>query len=72
MCLSAIYWARIDKIYYAGTHLDAQAAGFDDSFIYDEFKKPVHDRKIPLVHALHEEGQKPLQRWTATENKTKY
>ncbi|MDR2802081.1 MAG: nucleoside deaminase [Prevotellaceae bacterium] len=72
MCLSAIYWAHIKKIYFAGDRFDAQAAGFDDSFIYEELGKPQEERKIPIAGALHEEGQKPLQRWTAIENKTKY
>jgi tRNA(Arg) A34 adenosine deaminase TadA len=72
MCLSAIYWARIGKIYYAGDRFDAQAAGFDDSFIYEELAQPLAQRKIPITCELHEEGQKPLQRWTTTEDKTRY
>ncbi|MDR1405591.1 MAG: nucleoside deaminase [Prevotellaceae bacterium] len=72
MCLAAIYWARIGKVYFAGNRLDAQAAGFDDSFIYEELEKPLNKRKIPAIHALHEEGRQPLQHWIAAENKTKY
>ncbi|MDR0370718.1 MAG: nucleoside deaminase [Prevotellaceae bacterium] len=72
MCLSAIYWARIDKVYYAGSRADAQAAGFDDSFIYQELEKSPDERKIPAIQALNVEGEKPLLRWTATENKVHY
>jgi tRNA(Arg) A34 adenosine deaminase TadA len=72
MCLSAIYWARIDRVYYAGNRFDAQAAGFDDSFIYEELKKPLEERKVPITQALEEEGKKPLQRWADTENKVHY
>ncbi len=72
MCLSAIYWARIEKIYYAGTRFDAQDAGFDDSFIYDELEKPMAERKIPIVNKLSAEGAKPLQRWKNAINKVDY
>ena len=52
MCLSAIYWARIDKIYYANTRDDAQNIDFDDSFIYSEFQKNINKRKIPMVQMM--------------------
>jgi tRNA(Arg) A34 adenosine deaminase TadA len=72
MCLSAIYWARIRKIYYAGNRFDAQEAGFDDSFIYDELKRAPEARKIPIVALLGDEGAAPLRRWRTTEEKTHY
>ncbi|MDR0667239.1 MAG: nucleoside deaminase [Prevotellaceae bacterium] len=72
MCLAAIYWARIEKIYYAGTRFDAQQAGFDDSFIYEELEKPVPERKIPICQQLGDEGAKPLRRWATTDDKTHY
>lgn len=72
MCLAAIYWARIEKIYYAGTRFDAQQAGFDDSFIYEELGKPLSERKIPICRQLGDEGAKPLRRWAATADKTHY
>lgn len=49
MCLSAIYWARIDKIYYGNTKTDAKNIGFDDSFIYEEIEKPVNQRAIETL-----------------------
>ena len=49
MCLSAIYWSHIDKIYYGNTRNDAARIGFDDNFIYEEFSKNISARKIPLI-----------------------
>ena len=72
MCLAAIYWARIDKIYYAGNRHDAEIAGFDDSFIYNELNTPASERTIPIVELLHEEGMKPLQEWQNCTNKMAY
>ncbi|MDR0799577.1 MAG: nucleoside deaminase, partial [Dysgonamonadaceae bacterium] len=58
MCLSAIYWARIDKIYYANTKTDAQKIGFDDSFIYRQLGLPEEKRAIPVVQLLRNEAIK--------------
>ena len=52
MCLSAIYWARIGKIYYANTRDDAKKIDFDDSLIYSEFNKNINERKIPMVQIM--------------------
>ena len=52
MCLGAIYWARPGAIYYAGTHKDAAAAGFDDSFIYQQTRMRPEERAIPMVRLL--------------------
>lgn len=72
MCLSAIYWARISKVYYAADRFDAQKAGFDDSFIYNEISLSEKDRSIYMENMMHEEGQMPFDLWGKTENKTKY
>lgn len=58
MCLSAIYWARIQTIYYANTKRDAGTIGFDDQFIYEEIDKPIAKRSIPAKQILHDEAQK--------------
>lgn len=63
MCLGAIYWARIDKIYYANTKADAAAIGFDDHFIYDEISCEMSDRKLPFVQLLRDEAQAAFKRW---------
>ncbi len=55
MCLAAIYWARIEKIYYANTREDARKIGFDDKSFYEELTKNGNQRKIPAVQILAEE-----------------
>ena len=72
MCLSAIYWARIDKIYYANTRKDAQKIGFDDSLIYSEFKKNIDKRKIPMIQMLRNEALKAFDLWNKKIDKVKY
>lgn len=72
MCLAAIYWARIDKIYYANTKVDAAAIGFDDDFIYQELDKPMPDRKLPIVQLMRDEALSAFRLWSETEGKTEY
>jgi tRNA(Arg) A34 adenosine deaminase TadA len=72
MCLSAIYWARIDKIYYANTRNDAQKIDFDDSLIYSELLKNVKKRKIPMVQMMRDEALKAFELWDKKTDKVKY
>jgi len=72
MCLSAIYWARIDKIYYANTREDAQKIDFDDSFIYSEFQKDIDKRKIPMIQMLRNEALKAFDLWDKKIDKVEY
>ena len=72
MCLSAIYWARISKIYYANTREDAQKIDFDDSFIYSEFEKKVKERKIPMIQMMRNEALKAFELWDKKKDKVKY
>ena len=72
MCLSAIYWARIDKIYYANTREDAQKIDFDDSSIYSELKKNIEERKIPMVQMMRNEALKAFELWDKKTDKVKY
>ena len=72
MCLSAIYWARISKIYYANTKSDAQKIDFDDSLIYSELTKKVDQRKIPTVQLMREEASKAFELWDKKIDKVKY
>ena len=64
MCLGAIYWARLDKMYYANNKTDAKNIGFDDSFIYDELSLKPSARKLPSEVLLAEEAIKAFQQWT--------
>ncbi len=72
MCLGAIYWARLDKIYFANTKEDAKNIGFDDSFIYEEIEKPHHLRKIPTIQILRDEAIKAFELWQEKEDKIEY
>jgi len=72
MCLSAIYWARIDKVYYANTRKDAQKIDFDDSLIYSEFQKNIDKRKIPMIQMMRNEALKAFELWDKKKDKVKY
>jgi tRNA(Arg) A34 adenosine deaminase TadA len=72
MCLSAIYWARIDKIYYANTREDARKIDFDDSIIYSELKKNINERKIPMIQMMKDEALKAFDLWDEKIDKVKY
>ncbi|MEO3404463.1 nucleoside deaminase [Mucilaginibacter sp. CAU 1740] len=72
MCLGAIYWARIDKIYYANTKADAAAIGFDDHFIYDELESAMENRKLPFQQLLRDEAIQAFKLWESTEHKEHY
>ena len=63
MCLGAIYWARINKIYYGNNKTDAAAIGFDDKFIYDELEKPMEERQLPIVQLLRDESAQAFKLW---------
>ena len=72
LCLSAIYWSRIDKVYYSNTRDDAQKIDFDDSFIYSEIMKKIEQRKIPMKQQLRDKALEAFRLWKRTENKVKY
>jgi len=72
MCLSAIYWARLGKIYYANTKKDAAAINFDDDFIYQEIPKPYPQRSIPLVPLMREEALQIFKIWEQKVDKIPY
>ena len=72
MCLGAIYWARLDRIYYAGTAEDASRAGFDDAFIYGEFRRAAGERKIPMHSMMRTEAQAAFRAWEERDGKTPY
>ncbi|TPE43238.1 nucleoside deaminase [Pontibacter mangrovi] len=72
MCLGAIYWARIKKIYYGNPHQEAARIGFDDSFIYEELKKPAAQRRIPMEQLLPEKAIKAFEAWEKKSDKQAY
>lgn len=72
MCLGAIYWARIDKIYFAATRKDAAAINFDDQLFYEELAKAPEKRNVPMVQMMHQEARKVFDQWQKKTNKTHY
>jgi len=72
MCLSAIYWSHIDKIYYGNNRKDAAKIGFDDSYIYDELSINLNKRKIPLEQINEKEAIKAFEEWEVKTDKTLY
>ena len=72
MCLGAIYWAHIDRMFYGNTKTDAKNIGFDDSFIYDEIDLRLEDRKLKAKQLLPEEAIKAFQAWENDTEKTPY
>jgi len=72
MCLSAIYWSHIDKIFYANTRDDAKNIDFDDSFIYSEINKKIEDRKIQMIQMHRDEALKAFKIWDEKVDKIKY
>lgn len=72
MCLGAIYWARIDRVYFANTREDAAVIGFDDDHIYREFALPIAARAIPFVHLPLDEARSAFKEWMDKPDKIPY
>lgn len=72
MCLSAIYWARLDRIFYGFDIEDAAQAGFDDQLIFKELNKPSKQRRIPEIQMLKTEALKVLVDYTAHPDRVRY
>ena len=72
MCMSAIYWARIDNVYYANTRNDAKKIDFDDSLIYEQLTKNIKERKIRMIQLMRNEALKAFELWDKKTDKIKY
>ena len=72
MCLGAIYWARLDRLYYAGTRADAANVGFDDAHIYEELPLDPSQRELPTESLLREEAQRVFEAWAEKADKKEY
>ena len=72
MCLSAIYWSRIENVFYANTRIDAKRIDFDDSFIYSEINKDLENRKIKMHQMHRDEALEAFKIWENKEDKIKY
>jgi guanine deaminase len=72
MCLGAIYWARLTRIYFGNVAADAARIGFDDSFIYRELVQGLSQRSIPMVQLMRDEALAAFRAWQEKPNKTPY
>ena len=72
MCLGAIYWARLDRIWFANDRQDAARAGFDDSLIYHEISLPADQRSIAMRRIDDRGAREVFERWSAQPNKIEY
>ncbi len=72
MCLSAIYWSGITRIYYGNTAQDADNIGFSDKFIYDELATPMSQRSIPVQNIMRDEALSAFRAWEEKEDKIEY
>lgn len=72
MCLGAIYWAGIKKVYFASSRHDAEKAGFSDALIYREISLPIEDRKLPTINLRTDNSGEEFKTWNEKDNKTTY
>lgn len=72
MCLGAIYWAHLDRIFYANNRKDAAEIDFDDDFIYEEIVKPLGERKTPVIPILRNEALAVFTAWKEKTDKVEY
>lgn len=72
MCLSAVYWARLPRLFYANSRADAAAIGFDDALIYEQVALPIDRRSIPMQRLLPEEANAVFRDWAAKPDKIRY
>jgi tRNA(Arg) A34 adenosine deaminase TadA len=72
MCLGAIYWARLDALYFAASQEDARAIGFDDARFYEELARPPGQRSLPTRQALREEARAMMEPWLRVDPTRRY
>jgi guanine deaminase len=72
MCLGAIYWARLERVFFAATREDAATAGFDDSLIYAEITATVENRRIPMLQLMRSEALEAFYAWTTKADRIAY
>jgi guanine deaminase len=72
MCLGAIYWAHLSRVYYANLAADAAKIGFDDSLIYREFAQPHSERRIPMAQMMRDEALEAFRAWENNPKRIQY
>jgi guanine deaminase len=72
MCLGAVYWARLERVFYALSRRDAARIGFSDEFIYQELEKSHEKRLIPMIHLVNERAKEAFRQWRANPSRIMY
>ncbi len=72
MCLAAIYWSHLRKVYFGNTRKDAAKIAFDDDFIYEQVALPIHHRKLVMKELLRDEALAAFKEWSAKTDKVPY
>jgi guanine deaminase len=72
MCLTAIYWARCESLYFASTAQDAAEAGFDDSYLYQQVRRAISERDLPTMNFMRDEGLESFNAWRLYEGRIEY
>lgn len=72
MCLGALLWARVDRVWFSATRHDAAAAGFDDALIYEELQLPLERRALPIARFLPDGALGPFEAWRRCSERTPY
>ncbi len=72
MCLAALYWARVERIWFGNDRADAAAVGFDDDFLYREIPRPLHERRIITMRLLGDEAIVAFRAWADKADKVAY
>ena len=72
MCLGAIYWARLEKIYFGANRNDAAKIGFDDNFFYEEIAKEMNNRKVKMLECMRAESLVVFNEWEKNQDKIQY
>ncbi|MFT3737262.1 MAG: nucleoside deaminase [Breznakibacter sp.] len=72
MCLGAIYWARLGKVFYGNNKIDAARIGFDDKFIYEELDRPIAQRAVPMVRLMPEKSARAFEMWGDKADRKEY
>jgi len=72
MCLGAVYWSRIERIYFAASRADARVAGFDDEDMYDDLARPIAERRIEMIRIGTDAAAEPFEAWAALGDRIPY
>jgi len=72
MCLGAVMWARLERLYYAANRQDASKAGFDDELFYSELSLPPAERQLPVAQLMQEDAVRVFEKWKEKTDKIEY